>query len=145
MVRLRQKKLHFQMEFTTISMSLLRRLISCVKMSNFYFEQQRASGGKIYISINCDKKCKMLRHINFSDNLLRMLGFSAAISSKHQFYSKLAINLISMRQKRKLFLLSDLIRRRGNHIQSDIGVSNIVCGVLSLIKCSYIAIFVCLI
>ena len=46
-----------------------------------------------------------------------------------------------MRQKRKLFLFTELIRRRGNHIQSVIRVSNlIVCGVLSLIK--YCIIFV---
>ena len=38
--------------------------------SHFYFEQQKASGGKILISINCDEKYKMLHHINFSNNLL---------------------------------------------------------------------------
>ena len=49
------------------------------------------------------------------------------------------VNLIPMRQKRKFFLLLDLIRRRGSDIQSVSGVANpIVCGVLSLIKCSYI-------
>jgi len=26
--------------------------------SHFYIEQQRASGGKVCISINCDEKCK---------------------------------------------------------------------------------------
>ena len=31
--------------------------------SHFYFEQQRASGGKVYISINCDEKYKMLHYI----------------------------------------------------------------------------------
>ena len=45
-----------------------------VAESHFYFEQQKASGGKVLININCDEKCKMLYHINFSDNLLRMLG-----------------------------------------------------------------------
>ena len=91
MVCLRQKKLHFQMEFTTISISLLMRLINAYKVaeSHFYFEQRKASGDKILISINCDEKCKMLHHINFSDNLLRMLGFASAISNKHKFYSKL--------------------------------------------------------
>ena len=45
--------------------------IACKNVeSHFYFEQQRAPGGKVYISINCDEKCKMLHHINFSDNLL---------------------------------------------------------------------------
>ena len=74
------------------SMSLLRQLISRKNVeSYFYFEQQRTSDSKVYISINCDEKCKMLHHINFSDNLLQMLGFLAAISSKHQFFSKLAI------------------------------------------------------
>jgi len=53
--------------------------------SHFYFEQQRASSGKVYISINCDEECKMLHHINFSDNLLRMLGFLAATSSNTNF------------------------------------------------------------
>ena len=57
--------------------------------SHFYFEQQRASGDKVYISINCDEKCKMLHHINFSDNLLRTLGFPSAISTNnYPFYSR---------------------------------------------------------
>jgi len=58
--------------------------------SHFYFKQQRAFGGKVYISINCEKY-KMLHHTNFSDNLLRMPGFSVAISNKNKLYSKLAI------------------------------------------------------
>ena len=78
MARLRQKKLHFQMEFHNDIHELIKAInIACKDAeSHFYFEQQSASGGKVYISINCDEKCKMLHHINFSDNLLRMLGFS---------------------------------------------------------------------
>jgi len=37
--------------------------IACKNVeSHLYFEQQRASGGKVYININCDEKCKMLHH-----------------------------------------------------------------------------------
>jgi len=60
--------------------------ITCkVAESHFYFEQQK--GGKVLIRINYDEKCKMLHHINFSDNLLRMLGFASAISrNNYPFY-----------------------------------------------------------
>jgi len=71
------------MEFTTISMSLLMRLISHKDIeSHFYFEQQKASDDKVLININCNEKYKMLHHINFFDNLLRMLGFASAIFGK---------------------------------------------------------------
>jgi len=60
--------------------------------SHFYFEQQKASDGdKVLISINCDEKYKMLHHINFFDNFLRILDFASAIFSKYQFYSNLMI------------------------------------------------------
>ena len=88
--------------------------IACKEL-HFYFKQ--SSGGKVYISINCEK-CKMLHHINFSNNLLGMLDFSAIISSKHKFYSKLAIcKPNSRRDRRENFSYSDLIRRRGSDIQ----------------------------
>jgi len=65
--------------------------IACkVAKSYFYFEQQKMSGGKVLININCDEKCKMVHYINFSDNPLWMLSSASAISSK-QFYFKLAI------------------------------------------------------
>jgi len=49
-----------------------------------------------------------------------------------------------MKQKRKLFLLTDLIRRWENDLQTVIGVANpIVCGAISPIKCSFIAIVIC--
>ena len=78
------------------------RLIPRVKMPKdriFISNSKKASGGKFFVSINCNEKCKMLHHINFSDNLLRMLGFSAAISNKHQFYSKFAIRKSNSNEK----------------------------------------------
>ena len=82
--------------------------------SHFYFEQQSASGGKVYISINCDEKCKLLHHINFSDNLLRMLGFSAAISGNHHFYPKLAIRKPNSNEtEEKVFLTTGFDKKTG--------------------------------
>jgi len=118
--------------------------IAC-KESHFYFEQQKASSGKIYISINCDEKCKM-HHINFSDNLLQML-LSSNLNTNFIPSSRPKsrdVNLIPMRQKRKLFLLTNLTRRWGNDTVTGV-VNPIICGELFLIKCSYIMIFVRLI
>jgi len=87
----------------------------------------------------------MLHHINFSDNLLRMLSFLVAISNKNELYSRLSIRKPNSNETEEKIFLTHL-RRRGKHVQSVIGVSNpIVCGVLSLTKCSYIARFVRLI
>jgi len=109
MVRLQQKKLHFQMKFT-ISMRLLMRLIPPVKLANrIFISKQKASGDKVLISINCEK-CKMLHHINFSDNLLQILDFASVLSSNlntNFIPSSQYVNLIQMKQKRKFFLLTD--------------------------------------
>ena len=90
-------------------MSLLIN-IAC-KVAAFLFRNSKKRLAVKLININCDKKCKILHH-NFSNNLLRMLGASA-ISSKHQFIPSFQyINLIRMKQKRKFFLFTDLIRRK---------------------------------
>jgi len=95
-----------------------------VAESHFYFEQQKASGGKVLISINCDEKCKML-HINFSDNLLRMLGFASAISSKHQFYSKLAIRKPNSNEtEEKIFLIHRFNKETGKRFWAGNGLAN---------------------
>ena len=122
--------------------------IACKNVeSHFYFEQQSASGGKVYISINCDEKCKMQHHINFSDNLLRMLGFSVAISNKNELYSRLSIRKPNSNEtEEKIFLTHGFNKKTGQ--TRTVGywsVEPTVCGVLYLIKCSYIAIFVRLI
>jgi len=95
------------MVFTMIS-SLLMRLISHKDIeSHFYFEQQKASDDKVLININCNEKYKMLHHINFFDNLLRMLGFASAIFGK-----PILLQVIRKFQwDRKLFFLMYLIRR----------------------------------
>jgi len=67
-------------------------------------------------------------HINFSDNLLWILGFASAISSK-QFYSKLAIRKSNSNEtEEKIFLTHRLIRRWENDLQT-------VTGVMSLVVC----------
>ena len=121
------------------------RLINACKVaeSHFYFEQQKASGGKVLISINCDEKYKMLHHINFSDNLLRMLGFASAIFSKHQFYSKLAIRKSNSNETEEKIFFTHRFNKTGKRLATIIGVANsVVCGKISSIKCSFIAIFV---
>ncbi|KYQ47382.1 hypothetical protein ALC60_13600 [Trachymyrmex zeteki] len=93
---------------------------ACIKAeSHFYFEQQKATGGKVCISVNCDEKCKMLHHINFSDNLVRVLCFSSAISAKHAFYSKLTIRKSNSNEtQEKTFLTHGFSKETGRR-QAD--------------------------
>ncbi|KYN09499.1 hypothetical protein ALC57_18386 [Trachymyrmex cornetzi] len=86
--------------------------------SHFYFELQKASGGEVMISINCDEKCQMLHHINFSDNLLRMLGFSSAISANnYPLYPKLAIRKPNSNEtEEKTFLTHGFNKETGKRL-----------------------------